>query len=81
MTTFPYWPCPRRVIRSTHFIDDSASANIMEIRTKARRLQMEQGLGMLIIDYLQLMESRNKSSGDNRTQEVADYPRPQIHRP
>ena len=47
----------------------------MEIRTKARRLQMEQGLGMLIIDYLQLMESRNKSSGDNRTQEVAEITR------
>jgi replicative DNA helicase len=56
------------------YIDDSASANIMEIRTKARRLQMEHGLGMLVIDYLQLMESRNKSS-DNRVQEVAEITR------
>lgn len=57
------------------YIDDSASANIMEIRTKARRLQMEHGLGMVIIDYLQLMESRNKGSGDNRVQEIAEITR------
>jgi replicative DNA helicase len=56
------------------YIDDSASANIMEIRTKARRLQMEHGLGMLVIDYLQLMESRGKSS-ENRVQEVAEITR------
>ncbi|MEK7607112.1 MAG: replicative DNA helicase [Patescibacteria group bacterium] len=55
------------------FIDDSASANIMEIRTKARRLQMEHGLGMIVIDYLQLMESRNRT--DNRAQEVAEITR------
>lgn len=56
------------------YIDDSASANIMEIRTKARRLQMEHGLGMLVIDYLQLMESRTKNS-ENRVQEVAEITR------
>ena len=56
------------------YIDDSASANIMEIRTKARRLQMEKGLGLLVIDYLQLMESRNSSS-DNRVQEVSEITR------
>jgi replicative DNA helicase len=56
------------------YIDDSASANIMEIRTKARRLQMEHGLGMLVIDYLQLMEGRSKNS-DNRVQEVAEITR------
>lgn len=56
------------------YIDDSASANIMEIRTKCRRLQMEHGLGMVVIDYLQLMESRNKSS-DNRVNEVAEITR------
>jgi replicative DNA helicase len=52
------------------YIDDTASVNIMEVRTKARRLQMEHGLGMIIIDYLQLMESRTSDS-DNRVQEVA----------
>lgn len=56
------------------YIDDSAAANIMEIRTKARRLQMEKGLGLLIVDYLQLMESRNSQS-DNRVQEISEITR------
>jgi len=56
------------------YIDDSASTNIMEIRTKARRLQVEKGLGLLVIDYLQLMEGRGKY-GDNRVQEVAEITR------
>lgn len=56
------------------FIDDSASATIMEIRTKARRLQMEKGLSLLVIDYLQLMESRGGNS-DNRTQEISEITR------
>lgn len=55
------------------FIDDSGSANIMEIRTKARRLQSEhKALGLIVIDYLQLMESR---SGENRTQEISEITR------
>jgi replicative DNA helicase len=57
------------------YIDDSANANIMEIRTKARRLQMEHGLGMIVIDYLQLMESRSKGGQENRVQEVAEITR------
>ena len=56
------------------FIDDSATSNIMEIRTKARRLQIEQGLGLLIIDYLQLMESRSQKT-ENRVQEIAEITR------
>ncbi len=56
-------------------IDDTGSANIMEVRTKCRRLQMEHGLGMVIVDYLQLMESRNKSSGDNRNAEISEISR------
>ena len=55
------------------YIDDSASSNIMEIRTKARRLKLEHGLDLLIIDYLQLMEGRTRS--DNRVQEVAEITR------
>lgn len=54
------------------FIDDSATANIMEIRTKARRLQAEHNLGLIIIDYLQLLEGRNT---DNRVQEVSEITR------
>jgi replicative DNA helicase len=46
----------------------------MEIRAKARRLQMEKDLGLIVIDYLQLMEGRGKY-GDNRVQEVAEISR------
>lgn len=55
------------------FIDDSANANIMEIRTKARRLQSEHGLGLIVIDYLQLMEGRGHK--ENRVQEVSEISR------
>ena len=55
------------------FIDDSAMTNIMEIRTKARRLQMEHGLGLLIVDYLQLMEGASRS--ENRVLEIAEITR------
>jgi replicative DNA helicase len=56
------------------YIDDSAITSIMEIRTKARRLQIEKGLDLMIVDYLQLMEGRGKYS-DNRVQEVAEITR------
>lgn len=54
------------------FLDDSATSNIMEMRTKARRLQMEHKVGLLIVDYLQLMEGRTT---DNRVQEVSEISR------
>lgn len=56
------------------YIDDSPNCSIMEIRTKARRLQIEKNLGLLVIDYLQLMEGRGKYS-DNRVQEVSEITR------
>lgn len=55
------------------YIDDSATANIMEIRTKARRLQSEHNLGLIIIDYLQLMQGT--SGTDNRVQEISEITR------
>ncbi|MFA6588082.1 MAG: replicative DNA helicase [Patescibacteria group bacterium] len=55
------------------FIDDSATSNVMMMRTKARRLQAEHGLGMIVVDYLQLMEGR--SGIENRVQEVAEITR------
>lgn len=55
------------------YIDDFANANIMDIRTKARRLQMEHNLGLIVLDYLQLMESRFKT--DNRVQEISEISR------
>ena len=54
------------------FIDDTAGGNIMEIRTKARRLHTEHKLGLIVVDYLQLMAGR---STDNRVQEVSEISR------
>lgn len=62
-----------RLSEAPIFIDDSPAASIMTIRTKARRLQSEHGLSMIVIDYLQLMEARTKT--DNRVQEVAEISR------
>lgn len=56
------------------YIDDTPIINVMEIRTKARRLQAEQGLGMIIIDYMQLIAGGSKSS-DSRVQEVSEISR------
>lgn len=55
------------------FIDDQASNNVMGMRAMARRLKAESGLGLLIVDYLQLMESHRYT--DNRVQEVSDISR------
>ena len=43
------------------YIDDAAGSNILQMRAMARRLQADKGLGLLIVDYLQLMEPRNPS--------------------
>lgn len=51
------------------WIDDSASLSVLEMRGKARRLQMERGLDLVVVDYLQLMSSGMKT--ENRTQEVS----------
>ena len=56
------------------FIDDTGSLNILEMRTMARRLQAEHNLGLIIVDYLQLMEGRSRS-GDNRVQEISEISR------
>ena len=55
------------------FIDDAASPNALQIRTMARRLQSKKGLGLLIIDYLQLMQGTGRI--ENRTQEVSEISR------
>ena len=58
------------------FIDDTPGLNIREMRTKARRLALEHGLGLIIIDYLQLMEGPGGSAkSENRTQEISQISR------
>ncbi|HLW73231.1 MAG TPA: replicative DNA helicase [Candidatus Babeliales bacterium] len=55
------------------FIDDTAMLNIMDLRAKARKLKVEHGLQLLVIDYLQLLHSNKKH--ENRHQEVSDISR------
>lgn len=54
------------------YIEDTAGLSIMEVRSKARRLQAHAGVDLLIIDYLQLMQGRRS---DNRVQEVGEISR------
>ena len=55
-------------------IDDTPGISISELRSKCRKMKLEHGLGMVIIDYLQLMTGRGKSS-DNRQQEISEISR------
>ncbi len=54
------------------YIDDTPGINIMEMRAKARKLKIEKGLDLIIVDYLQLIEGRSK---ENRVQEVSEISR------
>ncbi|MGM0843359.1 MAG: replicative DNA helicase [Bacillota bacterium] len=56
------------------YIDDTPGIKIGEIRSKCRRLKQEQGLGMVLIDYLQLIQGSGRS-GENRQQEVSEISR------
>ncbi|MBI4379254.1 MAG: replicative DNA helicase [Nitrospinae bacterium] len=55
------------------FIDDSPAQSVLDIRAKARRLQAEKGLDLIIVDYLQLMRTRGKV--ENRQQEISEITR------
>ena len=58
------------------WIDDSPALSVMELRTKARRLEAEQhGLDLVIVDYLQLMQAATVSRDANRVQEVSEISR------
>ncbi len=61
-----------RLSEAPIYIDDSGALNIMELRTKARRLQAEHDLDLIVVDYLQLMQGR---STENRVQEVSEISR------
>ncbi len=54
------------------FIDDTPSISVLELRAKARRLKAEHDLGLVVVDYLQLMQGRN---AENRQQEISEISR------
>jgi replicative DNA helicase len=62
-----------RLAEAPIFIDDTAQISVMEMRAKCRRLQSKHGLGLVIIDYLQLMQPVKRT--DNRVQEVSEISR------
>lgn len=57
------------------YIDDTPNISAMELRTKARRLQAEAGLDLVIVDYLQLMQATTTNRDANRVQEVSEISR------
>ena len=58
------------------YTDDSGTLSAMELRAKARRLKKERGIGMIIVDYLQLMYGSNtRQNSENRVQEVSEISR------
>jgi len=62
-----------RLAEAPIYIDDTPGINVLEVRAKSRRLKAEHGLGLIIIDYLQLMQSSRRT--ENRQQEIADISR------
>lgn len=59
--------------RAPIFIDDTPSPNILQMRSMARRLQMDHGLSLVVVDYLQLMQPRTNS--DNMVQQITEISR------
>ena len=65
--------CAGKMSESRIFIDDDADLSVMEVRSRARRLMNEHGLGLVVIDYLQLMHGNvsSRGGGENRQQEIS----------
>ncbi len=65
----------KKLAETKIYIDDSSLNTPVEILSKCRRLQREQGLDLILIDYLQLMQSSKKGRDVNRQQEVSEFSR------
>ncbi len=62
-----------KMVEAPLFLDDTAGTNLMDVHSKLRRLQAEQDLGLVIVDYLQLMQGRGRF--ENRVQEISSLSR------
>ncbi len=62
-----------RMVEAPLFIDDTSGINLMDIHSKLRRLQAEQDVGLVVLDYLQLMQGRGRF--ENRVQEISSLSR------
>lgn len=66
----------RRLSTLPLFIDDTPALSMMQLRNRARRLQRQHGLGLIVIDYLQLLDSgMHAKRSDNRVQEISEITR------
>jgi replicative DNA helicase len=68
-------PAMNALAEAPIYIDDTPNISTMELRTKARRLQAESGLDLIIVDYLQLMQASLTTRDANRVQEVSEISR------
>jgi len=57
------------------YIDDTPGLTIAALRTRARRLKRQKGIGMVIVDYLQLLQGTGRNSNDNRVNEISEISR------
>jgi replicative DNA helicase len=57
------------------YIDDTPALTIAALRTRARRLKRQKGIGLVIVDYLQLLQGTGRGSNDNRVQEISEISR------
>jgi replicative DNA helicase len=64
-----------RLSRAPIYIDDQPGSNVLKMRAVARRLKREQGLGLLIVDYLQLMSPTQSRGSDSLVQQVTEISR------
>jgi replicative DNA helicase len=63
------------LISAPIYIDDTPGITVMELRSRARRLKAEKGLGLIVLDYLQLMQGGFGRGGENRQQEISEISR------
>ncbi len=61
------------LVEAPIFIDDSSNLSVVEMRAKSRKLKAEHGLGLIVVDYIQLIQSYRKT--ENRTQELSEIAR------
>jgi replicative DNA helicase len=64
-----------RLSEAPIYIDDSGSLTSLELRAKARRLKREKGIGLVIVDYLQMMRGTQRGSQESRVQEISEISR------
>ena len=57
------------------YIDDTPGLTIAALRTRARRMKRQRGIGLVVVDYLQLLQGTGKSGNDNRVQEISEISR------